>query len=69
MFFKVSKPVTGGMVYKVEADSKETVQALFSLYENPEEFCPFIEIISDAIAESGELIIEEWKDSDNTEQW
>lgn len=62
MKFKVTRPVIGGTVYLVEADSRDTVEALFTLYDAPEEFCPGVKVLTDEVDDSGEIIIEEWED-------
>lgn len=62
MKFKVTRKIEGEKVYLVEADSKDTVQALFSLYFEPADFCPDVKILIDESEESDIVSIEEVED-------
>lgn len=62
MRFKVTRKIEGEKVYLVEADSKDTVQALFNLYFEPADFCPDVKILIDEAEESDIVSIEEVED-------
>lgn len=62
MKFKVTRKIEGEKVYLVEADSKDTVQALFNLYFEPADFCPDVKVLVDESEESDIVSIEEVED-------
>lgn len=63
MLFKVTRKIEGEKVYLVEADSKDTVEALFSLYFEPADFCPDVKVMVDEAEESNVVSIEEYKEN------
>lgn len=62
MKFKVTRKIEGEKVYLVQADSKDTVQALFNLYFEPADFCPDVKVLVDESEESDIVSIEEVED-------
>lgn len=67
MLFKVTRKIEGEKVYLVEADSKDTVEALFSLYFEPADFCPDVKVMVDEAEESNVVSIEEYKENPTEE--
>lgn len=62
MKFFVTRKIEGEKTYLVEADCKETVQALFDLYFEPADFCPDIKILTDEAEETDITSIEQVED-------
>lgn len=62
MKFLVTRKIEGEVVYLVEADSKDTVQALFDLYHEPADFCPDIKVLIDESEETDVVSIEQVAD-------
>lgn len=67
MIFKVTRKIEGEKIYLVDADSKDTVEALFSLYFEPADFCPDIKVIVDEAEESNIISIEEYNENPTEE--
>ena len=67
MIFKVTRKIEGEKIYLVDADSKDTVEALFNLYFEPADFCPDIKVIVDEAEESNIISIEEYNENPTEE--
>ncbi len=67
MIFKVTRKIEGEKIYLVDADSKDTVEALFNLYFEPADFCPDIKVVVDEAEESNIISIEEYNENPTEE--
>jgi len=67
MIFKVTRKIEGEKIYLVDADSKDTVEALFNLYFEPADFCPDIKVVVDEAEESNIISIEEYNENQTEE--
>ena len=65
MKFLVTRKIEGEKVYLVDADSKDTVEALFNLYFEPTDFCSDIKVMVDEVEESNVISIKEYNEDDN----